>query len=372
MQHGSFVVSLDFELMWGVRDKRTRASYGANIVGEQTVIPRLLDVFAKYGIHATFAVVGFLLFRGKSELLSSLPPLLPTYRQEILSPFGAYLDSLPEANDEDPYHFAPSLVALIRSCNVHEIATHTFSHFYCLEPGPSLEHFRLDLQNALNISAARGMAITSIIFPRNQYSTAHLSICAELGLTAFRGTEESWIYRGRSRFDESPVRRALRLLDAYIPFTGPNCYSYDELLRALPAPAKQPDEAAPPIAGCHAGADQQVARSALILNIPSSRFLRPYSRRLRMLESMRQRRIQSAMTYAAQRRKLFHLWWHPHNFGVDQNENFAFLEALLHHFSRLREEYGFASYTMNELTGALSTQLSVHAHNTGLKGRASA
>src|SRR5450631_2733915 len=30
---GAFVISLDFELMWGVRDKRTIADYGRNILG---------------------------------------------------------------------------------------------------------------------------------------------------------------------------------------------------------------------------------------------------------------------------------------------------------------------------------------------------
>lgn len=34
---GAFVISLDFELMWGVRDKRTIADYGRNILGVRRV-----------------------------------------------------------------------------------------------------------------------------------------------------------------------------------------------------------------------------------------------------------------------------------------------------------------------------------------------
>jgi hypothetical protein len=30
---GAFVISLDFELFWGVRDKRTISGYGPNILG---------------------------------------------------------------------------------------------------------------------------------------------------------------------------------------------------------------------------------------------------------------------------------------------------------------------------------------------------
>jgi len=42
MNHGgTFVISLDFELLWGVRDKRTVADYGANILGVRRVIPAI-------------------------------------------------------------------------------------------------------------------------------------------------------------------------------------------------------------------------------------------------------------------------------------------------------------------------------------------
>ena len=33
MKKGYFVISLDYELMWGVRDSQTKESYGKNILG---------------------------------------------------------------------------------------------------------------------------------------------------------------------------------------------------------------------------------------------------------------------------------------------------------------------------------------------------
>ena len=44
-QGGGFVISLDFELMWGVRDRRGIADYGANILGARRAVPRLLDLY---------------------------------------------------------------------------------------------------------------------------------------------------------------------------------------------------------------------------------------------------------------------------------------------------------------------------------------
>jgi hypothetical protein len=38
---GEFVISLDFELMWGVRDHATRDTYGANVLGGREAIPRI-------------------------------------------------------------------------------------------------------------------------------------------------------------------------------------------------------------------------------------------------------------------------------------------------------------------------------------------
>jgi hypothetical protein len=65
-----------------------------------------------------------------------------------------------------------------------------------------------------------------------------------------------------------------------------------------------------------------------------------------VLERLRLRRITSAMETAARRRRLFHLWWHPHNFGVDLEENLAFLRGILDYFRTLQERYGMRSMTM--------------------------
>ena len=46
---GNFVISLDFELMWGVRDHATRESYGRNVLGGRQAIPAMLDLFPQAG-----------------------------------------------------------------------------------------------------------------------------------------------------------------------------------------------------------------------------------------------------------------------------------------------------------------------------------
>ena len=85
--------------------------------------------------------------------------------------------------------------------------------------------------------------------------------------------------------------------------------------------------------------------------MPASRFLRPYSRRLRFLEPLRAQRIKAGLRYAAERDEVFHLWWHPHNFGRDLEQNIAVLTETAECFSRLRASHGMRSLNMGELAG---------------------
>ena len=117
-----------------MRDKRTLADYGRNILGGREVIPALLDLFAAHKIGATWATVGFLFCADKEELLASLPHLRPSYGDPKLSPYDD-LATLGPDERRDPYHFGQSLVRRISAYDGQEIGTHTFSHFYCLEEG---------------------------------------------------------------------------------------------------------------------------------------------------------------------------------------------------------------------------------------------
>ncbi len=322
---GYFVISLDFELMWGVRDNVTKQTYGQHILGVQTVIPKLLSCFHKYQINATFATVGFLFIKDKNELFSSLPATLPNYKELRLSPYGSYLEQEIGTNDlDDKYHYGLPLLQLIQQSPGQEIATHTFSHYYCLEEGQTIEDFKNDLQSALHISKRRNINIESIIFPRNQVNQSYLKICSDAGITCYRDNEKSWIYDARNSKNERYYRRLIRIMDAYLNLSGHHCYSSQYMSRSIP------------------------------YNIASSRFLRPYSKRLKWLEWLRLKRITNSMTHAAKNNLTYHLWWHPHNFGINQDENFAFLEKVLKHYQELNVKYSFTSITMKDLSKELS------------------
>ena len=317
---GSFVISLDFELMWGVRDVLSAEEYGDSIRGVHTALPRLLECFKKYKIKGTFSIVGLLFFQSKEELINNLPQIIPTYTDTNLSPYGQYMEKNVGNNSaDDPYHFGLHLIEQIKNTPGQEIGTHTFSHYYCLESGQTAAQFKADIVAAVSIAEKRGIKIKSIVFPRNQYNENYIPVCSEAGITSYRNNENSPLYKATAFKNDTSFRRALRLIDAYINISGNNCHRI-----------------APAAHGFH-------------LNIPSSRFLRPHSKKLKLLDNLRLKRITTSMTYAAQNDLMYHLWWHPHNFGINQEENFKFLEQILSHYLYLNKKYSFFSYTMSEL-----------------------
>ena len=71
-------------------------------------------------------------------------------------------------------------------------------------------------------------------------------------------------------------------------------------------------------------------------------------------QKRRLRRIKESMTYAAENNEIFHLWWHPHNFGVNKTENMRNLQELITHFEFLKEKYGMHSRNMKEISEVVS------------------
>jgi len=134
VQYGALVISLDFELLWGVRDKRTIADYGPNILGVRQAVPALLDLFAEREIACTWATVGLLFFATNKALHAGLPARKPRYSDARISSYH-YLNEVGADEERDPYHYGLSLIRQILNCPRQEIGTHTFSHFYCLERG---------------------------------------------------------------------------------------------------------------------------------------------------------------------------------------------------------------------------------------------
>jgi peptidoglycan/xylan/chitin deacetylase (PgdA/CDA1 family) len=312
----ALVISLDFELHWGVRDHhRPDGSYAPSLHGARAAIPGILECFRRRRVAATWATVGFLFARDAQELFDHAPALRPAYRDRRLLP---YAEPLGQNEVDDPLHFAPSLIARIVETPRQEIGSHTFSHYYCLEDGQTSAEFSADLDAAKSIAKARGIELRSLVFPRNQMNPDYLPLLRDAGFVAYRGNPRHWAFASSRRDDLR--KRAIRLVDSYTGFTGHHAYGWSTL-------------------GARSG----------IADIPASLFLRPTTTRVPGFDALAVRRIARAMEHAARERSICHLWWHPHNFGVHTEARLAELDQILSTFERLSDTHGMVSYSMGEL-----------------------
>jgi peptidoglycan/xylan/chitin deacetylase (PgdA/CDA1 family) len=312
--NSSLVISLDFEILWGVFERQTTQDKN-HMLKVYDVVPKILNLFQKYEISCTWATVGALICRDEKDFNRISPSQKPKYRD---SKFNSY--NLFEKFDQLDQRllFAPDIAKLIMSTPNQEIGSHTFSHYYTLEKGQSTVEFYEDLCSNIEISEKLGIKLKSIVFPRNQYDEDYLEICKNLRFTSYRGNPNHWAYAPQARNQRDLLRRLYRLIDAYIPLSGPLTFYLDK---------DYPNR---------------------MRNIRASIFFRPYSQRLKFLEALKLRRIKYSMHEAAKNGKVFHLWWHPHNFIVNMKENLDQLEQILVFYKFLEKQYGMQSLNMSD------------------------
>lgn len=310
----TLIVSLDFELFWGMQDGWQLSEYENNVMGGRKAIPQMLDLFKKHGIHATWATVGFQFAKDHSELKPFLPEegLRPAYADAKLSSYRCF-EAIGSDEETAPCFYGASLLAQIAAVPGQEIASHTFSHYYCREAGQTTEQFRADMQAALAIGKAKGFDLTSVVLPRNQCEPEYTKVLADLGFLSFRDEENDWIHE---KVKIRPLMRLLRLADVYLPLTGFGGYT-----------PKVEDG---------------------IVNLIGSRMYKPYFAPLGFLEWLKLRRIKGQMRHAAKKGLTFHLWWHPHNVGVRTEQHLAQLEEIFRYYDELKEKYGMRSLNMQE------------------------
>lgn len=311
---GTLIVSLDFELFWGMLDCSTLEAYQANVLGGRKAIPQLLELFQKYDIHATWATVGYLFAENYGKLSQYFPEQedCPSYSDEKLNPYP-WFAQIGKNEEEAPCFYAPSLIRLVSETPGQEIGSHTFCHYYCREKGQTVAQFAADMRSAKAIAKDHGYDLTSVILPRNQCEPEYTQVLRETGFTAYRDEENDWIHE---KIKFRPLLRILRLADVYIPLTGQGGYM----------PKNENG----------------------IWNLVGSRMYKPIFPALGFLEGLKLRRIKAQMRHAAKKNLTFHLWWHPHNIGVRTQAHLAQLEEIFSYYAELREKYGMVSQNMRE------------------------
>ena len=311
---GGLVISLDFELLWGVFDKVNLEDKREYFSNTRKIIPEILKHFERNDIKATWATVGMLFNNDWDEWNSNIPAEIPSYASKELCAY-TFGNSI-QNKETEKLCFAPDLIRAIISTKDQEMATHTYSHYYCLENGQTLSQFKQDLKKSKELSSKFDVILKSLVFPRNQFNPHYLKVCTEFGLENIRTNPDNWYWKNTEK--NSLIQKVFRTGDAYLGI-------YDKSYKSGTLQI-HPD-----------GYNLQKA----------SRFLRPFGSNTN-LNQLRMKRILSEMEKAAIAGELYHLWWHPHNFGENSTKNIEDLETILIHFKFLKSKYGFNSFSMND------------------------
>ncbi|MEK7526564.1 MAG: polysaccharide deacetylase family protein [Patescibacteria group bacterium] len=141
MKKGIFCISIDTELLWGRKDldysKFIRATKK-----ERDIINRLLDIFTKYKISVTWAVVGSMNSSG------------------------------------DPLWRGKDIIDQIKKTKLQEVGSHSYSH----------EVFTQIDKDCADQEVKRNRAV-SFVFPRNK--VAHLDLLKKYGFKIYRSADQT-------------------------------------------------------------------------------------------------------------------------------------------------------------------------------------
>ncbi len=318
---GALVISLDFELFWGIADIGDIKSWEKEIQKVYEIVPRTLALFEKYGIHATWATVAGIMLENKNELYEYLPQKLPQQTEEIIQKFN-----FEDENNSIPSFmlFGQELVDRIKNAVNQEIGTHTFTHYYCSKQSSNTQDFKNELETASLIMEKKGYGkCKTVVFPRNQVSQKYVSAMPN-NIRIYRGSISGFIDKIKKK--NKLIGTIIWYFDHYIPLQN-STYSISKVYENG------------------------------IFNIKLSRLFKAYKDKYRFAEKLKIKRYIREMEYAAKHRKIYHICWHPHNFSTFTEKNFEQLEELLKKFGELNKKYGMLSMNMYELARYIEREI---------------
>jgi peptidoglycan/xylan/chitin deacetylase (PgdA/CDA1 family) len=319
LNKGYFLISLDFELQWGRFDKVALTDKRKQEL-ENTieVIPKFLKLFETYNVAATWATVGMLFNKNSDQWKCNIPKTIPNYTNSKYSPY-LYFNSLKEDDKIENYFYALDIINMIVQASSQEMASHTYSHFYCFEKGQTVNNFADDLMKAKSVMEYHKCNFDSLVFPRNQYNEEYYKTCTIFGLQTIRTNPIKWYWNTKNK--DTKLKKIFRLVDIFNFLDYSNCIDTSAFLRQKTKPYK----------------------------LPSSRFFRSWIPN-RLVNYLKLKRILLEMSYAAKHKKYYHLWWHPENFGTYPDQCLQELEVILKHYSFLNCKYNFKSESMSSFS----------------------
>ena len=274
---GYFVLSLDTEMAWGYFDCLHPGMFSPEGKCERAAIERLLRILDEFGIVATWALVGHLMYE-ECESCTVCP---------VMDWKGKYSSFEAVYGTKDPLWYAKDVVDSLTTRAIgHEIAFHGYTH-RVFDDTMNIDGARLEVEEWLRVAERRNITPRAAVFPRNR--VGHLGVFEQAEFLCYRGPQ-------------------IMHPTYYVPVIGKILNRLDLLLQYLPPQIYELE-----------------SEPGAMVNLPSSAWLFRIDRRIeRILDAMnlhkwRLRGIVGAIQRAADDGKVLHLWAHPHEFRTEKD-----------------------------------------------------
>lgn len=306
MKKAILCISFDTELAWGRHDLPYYKKFLWRARSEREIIKRLLSLFEKYSIPATWAVVGHL-------FLASCSPEKKVKHPEITRPTYRWLEKDwfspdPAASvTNNPEWYGPDIVRLIKRFPLQEIGSHSFSHIIFGDPGCNKQCAEDELALCVALAKKMKIRLVSFVFPRN--SVGHLILLKKYGFSSFRGENP--------RYSTPFIGSTLR--------TG-------EYFFSIPPAVFVPKQV------------KGMVNIPESLYFPSARGIRKY-----LPDVFRLKKIKQGIDQAIRQEAVFHLWTHPTDFADDTERLLRVFEQVLQYAYLKREEGVLSTMTMEQI-----------------------
>ena len=300
------VISLDAELAWGFHDLEDPPT--ARIDGARGAWNRLVDLFERGNVPATWAVVGHLFLDECDGVHADHPAGADWFARD---PGGDRVSN--------PNWFGRDLIDRVDESDVdHEIGSHTFSHVEFGESDTDCAVADAELRLAKEVADDYGVALDSLVFPRN--NAGHLDVLADNGFTCYRGNAP------RRWYDETPLRSAGKLTTYALGLSHP--------------PIVEP----------------RVDRHGLV-DVPASLYLYGFEGVAQSLvaplsECPVLQQVEAGLDALAEREEgVLHLWLHPNN--ITSEAAFERMVGVVDLVNEYRRDHGVTVETMGDVAATV-------------------
>ncbi len=303
------IISIDAELAWGSHNLKTL--FKERISSSRSSWIKILDLFDRYEIPATWAIVGHLFLNRCDGVHKGHSAGKDWFHRD---PGGVI--------DENPNWFGIDLINQILEAEMnHEIGCHSFSHVEF--DSAKRDVVESELQHCLEAAKKMNVDLKSFVFPKNKIG--YQNLLKKYGFTCYRGLKPPSWYDKISLQRRGVITENIRKGSKFLDFT---------VIRTKPIIVNP------------------IIDEFGLINIPASLKVFSFEGKAREISDKLFGdpvwfKIKKGINFITKNKGILHLWFHPND--LTQEKDFKRLVKILRFINKKKKETDLEVKTMKDV-----------------------